>query len=313
MRRRSSASLVTLFASIALASCAPGTAPFSLQFAASAGDEELTCTNSVSGLGANGDVTIGASDLRFYVSNLQLRDSSGNAVEHTLDTNDFQLTTQAGSVALIDLTSNAEGTCTSSSVAFAEGTQRTNRVLTGATRIDDVTSVSFDVGVPQALMKDVIATTSAEAAPSPMNEMFWSWASGYRHLVFNFAVTKTDNTNGDGYAHLGSRNCGPGDGLALEDRAACEFVNTPQVTIADFSLNTDIVELDVVSMLQDVDFVAPIYDPQTFEVIGEGPGVECHSSPDQPHCAPLFAKLGIDIETGAADATTNASFGKAAQ
>jgi hypothetical protein len=40
--------------------------------------------------------------------------------------------------------------------------------------------VTFEVGVPQHLMKTTIATSSAEGAPSPLGEMYWSWNSGIR-------------------------------------------------------------------------------------------------------------------------------------
>ena len=54
--------------------------------------------------------------------------------------------------------------------------------------------------------------------------------------------------------------------------------------------------------------MAPVYDTETFEVIGEGPGVECHSSPTQPDCLDVFGNLGIDMASGAADPTQNAAF-----
>ncbi|WDT76931.1 MAG: hypothetical protein MPW16_06875 [Candidatus Manganitrophus sp.] len=56
--------------------------------------------------------------------------------------------------------------------------------------------MTFDLGVSQPLMKATIANNTAEGAPSPLNEMYWSWASGYRHFVMNFAVEDDGNGNG---------------------------------------------------------------------------------------------------------------------
>ncbi len=115
-----------------------------------------------------------------YVSNVRFYNAEGEEVAVTLDENEFQYSGATGQASLIDLTKNSEGTCANSAIAFAEGTARVNDVITGTTLVDSVSRVSFDVGVPQALMKDMIATTTPEAAPSPLNEMYWSWATGYR-------------------------------------------------------------------------------------------------------------------------------------
>lgn len=285
-----------------------GQEPFTLRFAATADGASVGCMTPVSDVGPAQAHTLGVSDLRFYVSNLRLLDAEGNALSFTLDESPFQYTSDAGAVALIDLTGNTEGTCAGNAIAFAEGTARTNFVITGKAPVQLVKAVHFDVGLPQPLMRETIATTSAEAAPSPLNEMFWSWASGYRHLVFNFTVTDAEGSAGEGYLHVGSRDCGPPDGLALSDREACDFVNTPRVALDGFDLAADTVQLDLAKLTQGVDLIAPVYDLETFEVIGEGPGVECHSSPMQPDCAFVFGNLGLDMETGDASAESNDVF-----
>lgn len=175
----------------------------------------------------------------------------------------------------------------------------------------DVATVAFDIGVPQHLMKTTIATNTAEGAPSPLNEMYWNWRSGYRHLVLNFAVTDGAAKSGAGYVHIGSRDCaGSENGKALEDRDVCTHVNTPSAEVADFDLATDTVGLDLRKLVGGVDFISPIYDPVTFEVIGQGRGVECHSSPTQPDCAPIFSEVGLDMPTGTATAASNAAFAR---
>lgn len=286
----------------------PEPSAFSLRFGATLGGEPVSCTSKVPGQGADRKFSVGVSDLRFYVSNIQLHDADGKAIPVTLDDNEFQLNDAAGSVALIDLTSNTAGSCAQSAIAFAEGTERTNDHVAGKTIVENVASLSFDVGVPQGLMKSVIGSHTLENAPSPLNEMYWNWATGYRHFVFNFVVENDAEEVGGGYVHLGSRNCGPDDGIALSDREACEFVNTPAFSAAPFDLAKDTITLDLDVVLQQLDFSAPIYDPNTFEVIGQGVGVECHSSPMQPDCPPIFGAFGLDIATGKATTNANAVF-----
>lgn len=288
---------------------APQPSAFALNFAAIAEGEHVGCEDTIRGLGPDGADSIGIADLRFYVSNLGLWDASGNEVPLSLDENDFQYESDVGQVSLIDLTSNTKGSCAGSAIAFAEGTKRTNDAITGTTIVEKVKGISFDVGVPQAVMQDVIATHTPEGAPSPLAELQWTWATGYRHFVLNFAVTTNEGKTGDGYVHVGSRDCGPADGLALEDRDRCDFINTPKVALDAFDLEKNVVTIDIPSLLRDVDFISPIYDVDTFEVIGEGPGVECHSSPDQPDCPVLFDHFGVDIATGKAKSSRNVVFG----
>jgi uncharacterized repeat protein (TIGR04052 family) len=286
-----------------------GSEPFALAFAPVANGDEVSCAAPIGGMGPGGAYEIGLSDLRFYVSDLVFRDAGGAEVAATFDEDEFQYTGASGWVALVDLTGNTDGSCAASAIAFSEGTARTHEAITGETVVGDVASVSFDVGVPQALMGEVIGESSVEAAPSPLDEMYWSWASGYRHFVMN--VTVNDGVeDGDGYVHIGSTDCAADGFLALEDREACTFVNTPSVAIDGFDLAADTVTIDVGAVLAGLDLRDDVYDPDTFEVIGEGPGASCHSSPMQDDCPTIFANFGLDIATGADDAAANTVFGK---
>ena len=299
---------ILILSAAATVGCGSEAQPFALQFAATVNGAAVSCAQEIRGLGPAGQHSIGVGDLRFYVSNLQFKNSAGEPVVMTLDDNEFQLNHTSGSVALIDLTSNTEGSCKPSAIDSSEGTARTNSTLRGTTRIDEVAAISFDIGVPQAVMKSVIAANTPESAPSPLNEMYWNWASGYRHLVFNFVARDAMNNTGGGYLHIGSRNCGPQGGRALTDRPACEFVNTPKFVAAKFNLNTDKVTLDLGAMLNGIDFVAPIYDPKTFEVIGQGIGAQCHSGPTTTDCMSVFPNLGVNLATGAAQPAGNQVF-----
>lgn len=285
-----------------------GSAPFQIKFAAQAGATPVTCTTTVTGLGPGGGYSIGISDLRFYVSNLVAYGDDAKPLQLTLDDNDFQYNSAAGSVALIDLTNNTDGTCASTALAGAEGTARTNEIISGRSS-GEIHSISFDVGVPAAVMKETIATNTPEGAPSPLAEMYWSWASGYRHLVMNFTVQAPGGRTGEGYLHIGSRDCGAMGKKALEDRDACGRPYTARVALPHFHADGSTVVLDVAQLLAGLDFVSPIYDPVTSLPIGEGPGVECHSFPEgQPDCPSILNKLGIDQTLGSADALSNRVF-----
>lgn len=302
---------LALVPALALAACDGGEptqpdhqhTPFALTFEAVADGTPVSCDAPFTLEGR----TIGLSDLRFYVSNLTLLDADGAAVDATLDGDEFQYRGTAGWVGLVDLTSDASGDCEASAITFSEGTARTHPAITGATHVDDVVGVSFDVGVPQALMQEVIAANTVEGAPSPLDEMYWSWATGYRHFVFNHTVADGAE-RGEGYVHLGSTDCAADGYLALEDRDRCGLVNTPTVLLSDFDLATGTVQVDLAAALAGLDLVAPEYDPSTFEVIGTRPGTECHSSPMQEDCPTVFSNFGIDLATGASTASGNTVF-----
>ncbi len=274
---------------------------FTLNFMAKSGGMDMNCDNMLGGFGPNQTDSVGVRDLRFYISNIKFYDDAGAELDVELDENEFQYHSDAGFVALVDLTSNDSGTCDAEE---GEGTARMNAVVTGSVEDTAIADMSFDVGLPQAIMKDVIATNSAEDAPSPLNEMFWSWASGYRHFVFNFQVMDTIGTFGEGYLHIGSRGCG-GDGLlALEEKEECDFVNTPSVMLENFDPGMNSVVVDISAALENVDLLV-----QTQGTDESAPGVSCHSSPMQTDCATIFSNFGIDMETGSAVANSNVVFG----
>ena len=310
-------SLSTLLLSIGTFGCGGGggdgdaNIPVSLRFKAVDGALDVGCESVISGLGPDGKSTVGVSDLRFYISNLRFFDQSGSELSTRLASNSFQLNDSSGSVALIDLTSNTSGTCTNSAIAFSEGTERVNDTVSAFVEEGSIASVSFDVGVPQALMKQVVSSYTAEDAPSPLGEMYWSWASGYRHFVFNFTVNARNRTSGEGYLHLGSRDCGGNGAIALTDRESCGFLNTPAVSFAGFDPNLNTVTVDIRKALNGLSFVTEIYDTNPpYEALGSGPGVACHSAPPegQPDCGPVFANFGLDTATGNSVASANSVF-----
>lgn len=275
--------------------------PFTLNFAAVHNGQVVGCGDVLTGFGPGGSATVELSDLRFYVSNLKFYGEDGSEVPLTLDENAFQYSDATGSVALVDLTSTTGGACGGTGLAFPEGTARTNGVITGLSRPEDVHSISFDVGLPQPVMKAVLANHTDADAPSPLAEMHWSWAYAYRHFVMNFTLADS-GVAGEGYLHMGSTDCG-GDGTrAMTDRTTCGFINTPTVHFHHFHL-TSTVGVDIAALLAGLDF--------RVEQSPGGPlvpGIASHSSPAQPHTATFFGNLGVDAATGTSTALGNSVF-----
>jgi len=275
--------------------------PFTLNFAAVYNGQAVGCGDVLTGFGPGGTVSVELSDLRFYVSNLRFYGEQGQQLPVELASNEFQYSDASGSVALIDLTSTTGGACGGAGLSYPEGTSRTNAVITGTSRPDEVHSISFDVGIPQPLMKHILATHTDADAPSPLAEMHWSWAYAYRHFVMNFTLSDAA-VAGEGYVHVGSTDCG-GDGTrAMTDRDVCGKINTPTVSFDHFHL-TSTVGVDLAALLADLDF--------RVEQSPGGPlvpGIASHSSPGQPHTTPIFANLGIDVATGVATAANDAVF-----
>lgn len=273
--------------------------PFTLDFTAKSAGEAISCDTSHNQFGTQELHAISVSDLRFYVSNIQFYNVNNEEISVELDANDFQLHNEQGFVGLVDLTSNVSGACADEALG---GTERTNSGISGTIigGKGTVDHISFDVGVPQAVMKDVIATNTQEDAPTPLNELYWSWASGYRHFLMNFTIENTAGVTGKGLVHLGSRNCG-GDGLlALEEKDTCDSINTPKVNLSNFNPVNDTVVLNIDAMLNNVQFAATANETT--------PTVSCHSNPAQTDCTAVFENFGLDINDGSANADANLVF-----
>jgi uncharacterized repeat protein (TIGR04052 family) len=269
--------------------------PIELKFSAISNGAAVGCDNQITGLGPNEQTSIGISDLRFYISNVRFYDDSGNELSSELDFNEYQYRDSVGDVALIDLTSNSSGSCTNTAISFSEGTARTNSSVKAFVSESEIAEVSFDVGIPQRLMKQVIANYTAEDAPSPLGELYWSWASGYRHFLLNFVV---DNSGqfGEGYVHLGSRDCGGNGAQALSDREECGYINAPNVRLRNFNPRTQTIGVNINEILKNVVF--------------DSSQVACHSAPvdSQPDCSPVFSNFGLDPNTGRANSELNRVF-----
>ncbi|MEO1339388.1 MAG: metallo-mystery pair system four-Cys motif protein, partial [Myxococcota bacterium] len=69
--------------------------------------------------------------------------------------------------------------------------------------------------------------------------------------------------------------------------------------------------IDLGALLAGLDFITFIFDTEPpFDILGEGLGVSCHSSPAQDDCAMIFENIGLDTASGDANPATNAVFHK---
>ncbi|MBX3015078.1 MAG: metallo-mystery pair system four-Cys motif protein [Caldilineaceae bacterium] len=243
-----------------------------INFALKAGDQELSCTESVTGLGLS-QSTAQLNDLRFYISNLALVDGSGNAVPVTLTQDGLW---QVESTALLDFEDGSAG-CTES------GNPDLNTSVQGTIAPGDYTAVRFDLGVPFELNH-----LDVTVAPSPLNvpPMWWNWQFGYKFVRIDM---KSDAEVMDGawFIHLGSTGCMAED-QSKAPTERCSYPNVATIQLDGFDPATNTIVADLATLLANVDLAESVPQP---------PG--CMSGPDDPDCAGLLPAFGLDIATGA--------------
>ena len=169
-------------------------------------------------------------DLRFYVSDLQLVDADGRAHDVRYAT-EFEW--QNDAVALIDL-ENGEGAC-------QNGTPAIHDRLLGVARARDYRGLRFTVGVPFRLNH---ANPLTATPPLDDPEMHWHRRSGYRFLRAGIS------SGVDGFwMHGGSMGCEGTVGHITE----CRFPNRFDVTLPDFVPGEHTIEIDLAALMADID------------------------------------------------------------
>lgn len=163
------------------------------------------------------DKAVQLTDLRFYVSDVQLEDVNGNL--HSLEPN----------LALIDL-EDGSGSC-------SNGTPDTQNILQGAVANGEYQSLRFTLGVPFDLNhRDPLL------AEVPLDDaaMHWHWRGGYKFL--RAGVRSAD----DGFwMHLGSTGCQG----TLQNITGCNAPNRVVVQINDFVPGRDTVIIDLAEIV----------------------------------------------------------------
>jgi uncharacterized repeat protein (TIGR04052 family) len=273
MRRLLALALLPLFA------CTDGgatieTQPVTVGFDARFGAAPVAC-GEVYDAPFGSSATVELLDLRLYVSEPMLLTDDGREVPLLLTADEAW---QTETVALLDFEDGSAG-------CSASGNAQTNTTLTGEAEIGTYTGLKFLLGLPFA---ENHADPLAAKAPLNVASMFWSWQTGHKFVRAEFRNDAPAPDN-QWLFHLGSTGCTSEAAVRAPD-APCEGPNLAQIALESFDPDTSTVILDVASLLDQVDVGA--------DTPGSNPG--CMSSPvDVAECAPIYANLGLDFETGA--------------
>jgi uncharacterized repeat protein (TIGR04052 family) len=253
-----------------------------IRFSGRVGDKPFACGQAYDGIGTTGS-RITPSDFRFYVSDVQLIDSTGKAVAVDLEQDDRW---QYRNVALLDF-EDRTGPCLT-------GTSETHDVVMGTVPAGSYRGLRFTLGVPFDLNH-----ADSTIAPSPLNltSLFWNWQAGYKFLRIDLASTgraqdlkpgdmprfgDREGSNRLGFAiHLGSTMCAS-DGPTRAP-ASCANPNRALVELAPFDPDKDVVVADLKSLLDGVN--VDINQPAT--------PAGCMSTPNDSDCDPLMRNLGL--------------------
>ncbi|TXH87373.1 MAG: metallo-mystery pair system four-Cys motif protein [Rhodoferax sp.] len=259
--------------------------PVSIAFAAQINGEAFACGSSYKNVGTTKS-TITPSDFRFYVSDVALINSKGEAVPVNLTQDGVW---QLENIAMLDF-ENGTGPC-------RNGTSGTNMAVKGAVPADTYTGVQFTVGVP---FKRNHADPTI--APSPLNNtaMFWNWQGGYKFIKFDAASSgmqkpamgagsEHGNAAASGFSvHLGSTVCAGAS--KTEAPSACQNPNRMTIKFDKFDAAKGVVVADMGAVLAgaNVDVNSP----------GTSPG--CMSFPKDGDCPPVMNALGLAYDGKAA-------------
>ncbi|MFO0677899.1 MAG: metallo-mystery pair system four-Cys motif protein [Polyangiaceae bacterium] len=287
---------------------ASGVAPTSIAFEARVGAAKFSCATRGENLGTS-KATVEPLDFRVYVHDVKLVRADGVLVPYAL-TDDG--TWQKGGIALLDF-EDKTGTC-------ANGTTETNTTLRGTAPAGTYTGLSFKIGLP-----DAENFSDPTTAPSPLNlsGLYWSWASGYKFARIDAKVVMDmgdagmamgDAGMGDGgmamgdggghggghggadsfLVHLGSAGC---SGSPTAGGVTCTKPNRGQVTLTGVDFASKKIVVDYAALVSGVDLMMDH---------GGAPG--CMSEGDDPECASVLSALGVNLASGAGDATTQKLF-----
>lgn len=254
----------------------PGDLAVTLRFAARVGAEPVTCTGRYRDLGVPG-VDAGIRDLRMYVHDVRLVDAAGAEVPLALEQDGVN---QVEGLALLDF-EDAAGTC-------EPGTPAVRDAIVGTAPAGDYTGVRFRLGVPPELNHIDVA-----GAPPPLDltALFWGWSDG---RIFLAASTTAENEEGGErvfQVQIASSGC-VGD-PRVGDVVSCERPNRGAVELEDVDLESDVIVVDLASLLDGVDVRSD---------------TSCHADAAEGPCARVFAAAGVSAADGQPSPATQTLF-----
>jgi uncharacterized repeat protein (TIGR04052 family) len=268
----------------------------SIQFAAQANGGDVKCgaVNEVSNLGTT-NKTAQIQDLRFYISNLKLINSKGEAVAVSLTPNDYQ----DFGVALLDF-EDATGVCA--------GDAKLNTSIVGKVKSDTYTGIQFTLGVPDTGTDSTgksIALNHSQLSvitkPLDIAAMDWGWQLGRKFAKIEFQPTdgvvnqkgtadlSDDSVVKSWVVHIGATGCTGSDATGY----SCTNPNLANITLNSFDVSKQKVVLDVSALLAQSDI----------SLNKEKDAVGCMSGTTDKECPALFEAFGLDLATGNASTT----------
>lgn len=237
-----------------LLSCTQESSDISISFFVAWHGQPLQCDAPADG--------VSLTDARLYVSRLVVHGTGGDEWPVILEPDGAW---QNESVGLVDLESGA-GDC-------LNGSSAVNASIRGRYAGGEISSVSFDIGVPESMNHNDPMTAGV---PLNYTEMHWHWASGYKFLRAGVA-TDADSV----FLHLGSSRC---EGT-IGDIQGCRSANRPRVMLADFDPDRDRVVIDLGLLFDSID-------------LSNGARSSCMSGPAEAECMSMFDALGLAFESG---------------
>lgn len=244
-----------------------------IQFQAKVGDETFACGSVYDNIGLSNEQIIPA-DFRLYLHNLRFTDDQGREVPLGLVQDGIW---QLEDLVLLDFEDKTPP-CTI-------GTVQTNMRVRAIVPPGNYTGLRFSLGVPFRMNHQDVSTA---ASPLTLTAMFWSWQGGYKFLRIDEALDIVR-------VHLGSTGC---VSISPTQVSHCEYPNVGEVFLRDFDASTDVIVVDLKTLLADSDL--SINQPET------PPG--CMSGADDNDCAPMMQNLGVNFDNGLPDASRQTFF-----
>lgn len=267
-----------------------------IDFTAVAGSKPVSCGKPIVGLGTTSR-TAQLTDLRFYVTGVELLKKGGGAVPVTPPANSKWSYAKGGeAVTLIDL-ENGTGGCA------AEGTKAMNATVRGTAPKGSYVGVRYSVSVPPGL-----SHTDLTAMPSPLNitAMGWSWQFGRK-----FVKIEVSEDGGPAwesktfFVHIGSTDCKGNP--AAGGNVKCGLRNEDEVTLSKFDPARQKIAIDLKALLAGDDLAKSGGGMEMAAMDGmEGQSLTpgCMSETNDPDCPSIFKALGMKLGTNKATAQT---------
>lgn len=279
---------------------AAGTQTVTIHFQAKVGDRPFQCGESYA-LGTTA-TPVKPTDFRFYVSDVALIDSSGNAVPVRLEQDQKW---QYQSVALLDF-EDKSGAC-------ANGTSETRNQVIGTVPPGDYQHIRFTLGVPFELNH-----ADATLAPSPLNltSLWWNWRGGYKFIRIDLAtaamhgaksnqlIAKGESSSHSdhphhpasdqiqGFAiHLGSTACQAD--ANVQQPTSCDNPNRAEISLP-FNPTQDVITADLAALVASTNLA--VNQPDT--------PAGCMASPEDLDCMGIMHNVGLPFDGQPSDGQT---------